>query len=153
MTTSCRSAGTASSANPRAEIVGYLYEYAALVSLDLLAELGEATAIYLESDPHLEMHDLLCYVRLMETEALPVQRRHETDIAEARAAAVNSLVAQCATAWAGSGLQPLTVVDSEVALCRSAGRCDPRQPGLSGAAAGRRRRVGAQLVVVWHVQR
>lgn len=97
-------------ANPRAEIVGYLYEHAALVSLDLLAELGEATAIYLESDPHLEMHDLLCYVRLMETEALPVAQRER--ILPKLAAAVDSLVARDPRAWAEYGLQPLTVVDS-----------------------------------------
>lgn len=100
-------------ANPRAEIVGYLYEQAALVPPDLLDELGEATALYLEGDPQLEMHDLLCYVRLVETAALPAALRGR--MMPKLAAVVDSLVARDAAAWANYGLQPLTVVASPTA--------------------------------------
>ena len=97
-------------ANPRAEIVGYLYEHAALVPGELLKQLGEATASYLESDPRLEMHDLLCYVRLVETDAVPEALRGR--LLAKLAGAVDSMVARDPAAWAEYGLQPLTVVDS-----------------------------------------
>lgn len=97
-------------ANPRAEIVGYLVEYAELVPPELLAELGEAVVVHLDANPHLDMHDLLCYIRLMETEALPAALREH--LLPKLAAAVDTAVARDATAWAEYGLQPLTVVSS-----------------------------------------
>lgn len=97
-------------ANPRAEIVGYLYEHAALVPGDMLNQLGEATASYLEGDPHLEMHDLLCYVRLVETDALPEALRSR--LLAKLTGVVDAMVARDPSAWAEYGLQPLTVVDS-----------------------------------------
>lgn len=97
-------------ANPRAEIVGYLYEYAKLVPPELLAELGEAVVTYLVANPQPDMHDLLCYVRLVETTALPDALRGR--MLPLLSAAVDATVARDASAWAEYGLQPLTVVSS-----------------------------------------
>ena len=59
-------------ANPRAEIVGYLFEYPNLSPASLGKDLGEAVALYLETFAEkVETHDLLCYVRLVQTPALP----------------------------------------------------------------------------------
>ena len=97
-------------ANPRAEIVGYLYEYAELVPPELLAELGEAVVTHLVANPQPDMHDLLCYVRLVETDALPDGLRGR--MLPLLSAAVDATVARDASAWAEYGLQPLTVVSS-----------------------------------------
>ena len=97
-------------ANPRAEIVGYLYEYASLVPQELRDQLGEAAASYIEGDPHLEMHDLLCYIRLVETDTLPETLRKR--MMAKLVGAVDEMVARDPAAWAEYGLQPLTVVNS-----------------------------------------
>jgi hypothetical protein len=59
-------------ANPRAEVVGYFYDYAGLVPADLLAKLTAAVLAHLETLPdQMDMYDMLCYIRLAETERLP----------------------------------------------------------------------------------
>ncbi|HRX03652.1 MAG: hypothetical protein M9927_20240 [Anaerolineae bacterium] len=97
-------------ANPRAEIVGYLVAYAALVPPELLTELGAAVVAHLEANPQPEMHDLLCYIRLVETEALPGALRER--MLPLLSAVIDETVARDASAWAEYGLQPLTVVSS-----------------------------------------
>ena len=97
-------------ANPRAEIVGYLYEYAELVPPELLAELGEAVTAHLEANPQPDMHGLLCYVRLVETDALPHALRDR--MLPLLSTAIDTTVARDAAAWSEYGLQPLTVVSS-----------------------------------------
>ncbi len=63
-------------ANPRAEIVGYLFDYAELVPAEMRERLLTAVITFLEDlDRDLEMHELLCYVRLVETESLPEDAR------------------------------------------------------------------------------
>ena len=58
--------------NPRAEIVGYLHEFSDGVPTKLLTTLIAAVLEHLESLPdEMEMHDVLCCVRLAETETLP----------------------------------------------------------------------------------
>ena len=58
--------------NPRAEIVGYLHEFGDGVPTELLNTLTAAVLEHLDALPdEMEMHDVLCFVRLAETKALP----------------------------------------------------------------------------------
>jgi hypothetical protein len=63
-------------ANPRAEIVGYLFDYAQLCPADLRHDLLATTIDYLANlNGSLKMHELLCYARLVETRNLPEPAR------------------------------------------------------------------------------
>lgn len=98
-------------ANPRAEIVGYLYDYAGLVPAELLETLGQATAAHLERQPDkMEMHDLLCYIRLAETEHLPPALRSR--IMPQLQRTVEATVERDPAAWQAYGLPPLAVVST-----------------------------------------
>ncbi len=58
--------------NPRAEIVGYLHEFSDGVPTKLLKTLTASVLEHLDFLPdEMEMHDVLCCVRLAGTEALP----------------------------------------------------------------------------------
>ena len=96
-------------ANPRAEIIGYLYEYAELVPGELLETLGPAALAHLEQLPDkMDMHDLLCYVRLAETKTLPEPMRER--MMDKLRRAVGVTVERDPAAWKTYGLQPLAVV-------------------------------------------
>ena len=95
--------------NPRAEIVGYLHEFSDSVPTKLLTTLTAAVLEHLESLPdEMEMHDVLCCVRLAETEALP--NRDKVWAKLARAATQG--VARNAEALTGYVLKPLWLVPS-----------------------------------------
>lgn len=97
--------------NPRAEIVGYLHEYAGLVPAELRQELTTAVLDHLLALSHpLEMHDLLCYVRLAETVALPNAVRQT--IWQKLEQTIGTAVAHTPSEWANYGLKPLTVISS-----------------------------------------
>ena len=58
--------------NPRVEIVGYLHDYSAQVPTKMLETLTTAVFVHLDSLPdEIEMHDIICFVSLAETPALP----------------------------------------------------------------------------------
>ncbi len=98
-------------ANPRAAIVGFLHDYAALVYPDFLAQVTALTLTCLETAPDkMEMHDLLCYVTLAETENLP-QAQKEQAQSKLRQVAAHSLEMNPA-AWGGYGLLPLGVISA-----------------------------------------
>lgn len=97
--------------NPRAEIIGYLHEYAGLVPAELRQELTTAVLDHLQTLTHpLEMHDLLCYVRLAETKQLP--QALQQAIWQKLEQTVGTAVAHTPEEWANYGLKPLTVVSS-----------------------------------------
>ncbi len=98
-------------ANPRAEILGYLYDYAELVPSALIQEITEAVLSHLTSQPdEMEMHDLLCYVRLLETSSLPEAVR--APLLRKLEVVVARTVAREPADWEHYGLQPLSVVAS-----------------------------------------
>ena len=98
-------------ANPRAEILGYLYDYAELVPHALIQELTEAIISHLASQPDaMEMHDLLCYLRLLETRSLPEAVR--TPLLRKLQVVVDRTVAREPADWEHYGLQPLSVISS-----------------------------------------
>jgi hypothetical protein len=57
--------------NPNAEALGYFYEYQSIVHLEYKELLLERAVGYLNSVQELEMHEILCYIRL--SERLPVE--------------------------------------------------------------------------------
>ena len=62
--------------NPRAEIVGYLWDYAAWVPSGMARKLTGAVFEHVDAHPlDIEMHELLCLIRLAETPALPAEDR------------------------------------------------------------------------------
>ena len=95
-------------ANPRAEILGYLYDYAELVPSELIQELTREVVDHLERLPDaMEMHDLLCYLRLAQTEALPAWVRERIMVKLTRA--VQQVVARGPERWEQYGLRPVQV--------------------------------------------
>lgn len=97
--------------NPRAEIVGYFLDYGRLVPQELRDTLLEAVVAHLMVHPdEMEMHDLLCYVRLAETAALPPQTR--AAILPKLERVVVAAVATERSAWEAYGLKPVTVADT-----------------------------------------
>ena len=95
--------------NPRAEIVGYLHEFSDGVPPELLNTLTAAVLEHLESLPdEMEMHDVLCCVRLAETESLPNRDKIWAKLARA---AVQG-VARNAEELTGYVLKPLWLVPS-----------------------------------------
>ncbi len=95
--------------NPRAEIVGYLHEFSDRVPTQLLKQLITAVLEHLESRPDkMEMHDILCFAKLAETETLP--NRKEVWEKLARAAAPR--IARNADQLTGYVLKPLWLVSS-----------------------------------------
>jgi len=98
-------------ANPRAEIVGYLLDYADLVPKNLPERLLKAVVSHLEALPDdMEMHDLLCYVRLAETRAMLEDAR--TKVTQKLRKAIDRVVARKPSDWRKYGPKPLFVVSS-----------------------------------------
>lgn len=98
-------------ANPRAEIVGYLFDYPQLVPAQMRELLLTAVVAYLENlADKLEMHELLCYRRLVETSNLPAEAR--VRLLELLQPMVLSAVELDPNAWDSYGLQPLQVAPS-----------------------------------------
>jgi hypothetical protein len=95
--------------NPRAEIVGYLLDYADLVPNKLGKSLLAAVLAHLETlNGEIEMHDLLCYLRLLATKTLPENER--IVLYKQLRPVVESTVSRDAAAWSQYGLKPLVVV-------------------------------------------
>ncbi|MCP4405848.1 MAG: hypothetical protein GY801_52190 [bacterium] len=58
-------------ANPRAEILGYLYEYQSITPSELRETLLDDILTRLNDSDSLEMHEVRCFVRLLESPNLP----------------------------------------------------------------------------------
>ena len=97
-------------ANPRAEIVGYLHDYAELVPDALKNRLTEAMLAHIERHADgIQMFDLHCYVRLLETTKLPPAVR--TSLMDKLGPVVDRLVATDAAEWDKYVLALLEIVD------------------------------------------
>ncbi len=111
--------------NPRVEIVGYLHDYSALVPPALVETLTAAVFAHLDSLPdEMEMHDVLCFASLAQTEALPRSLRER--IWAKVAAAAERGVAREREQLSGYVLRPLDVAPSPDA---------PLAAGLADAVA------------------
>ena len=95
--------------NPRAEIVGYLHEFSDGVPTQLLNPLATVVLEHLDSlADKMEMHDLLCFARLAETEVLPDRDKIWEKLARAAAPHVTRNAEQLT----GYVLKPLWLVSS-----------------------------------------
>jgi hypothetical protein len=90
--------------NPFIEIVGYLHDYASLVPDELLREVDELTISRLDTVKN-EMHDLMCWYRLLETPSLLDSVREQ--ITEVLSPIVDGAVERDTEKWGEYGLFPL----------------------------------------------
>lgn len=97
--------------NPRAEILGYLYDYSEHFPADMRQTLTEGVVNHLLNEPDtMEMHDLLCCLRLAETKSLP--EAVKTALMTKLIRVVQQAVQRDSAQWRGYGLPPLAVVNS-----------------------------------------
>ncbi len=97
--------------NPRAEIVGYLHDYAELVPEALRNQLTREVVVYLHTHgDEIGMFDVLCYVRFAATSSLPGATR--VQVIEALKPIVDRLVVKDPAKWEAYVLTPLEVVTS-----------------------------------------
>jgi hypothetical protein len=97
------------SLNPTAEILGYLYDYADAIPPELIASVTAKVMATVQQSDRLEMHDLLCCLRLGQTATLP------HSVAEPLMARLKVLVPQTVdtepASWVTYGLRPLQVIE------------------------------------------
>lgn len=100
-------------ANPRAEIVGILYDYPNLFPESLCQDLTQAVFAHLKTyvNDEMEMHELLCYIRLLESKGLPPEAYG--DLQAKLTPFVEKAVSRNPADWGGYGLTPLAVVTSK----------------------------------------
>ena len=98
------------SLNPTAEILGYLYDYQTRVPGEVFALLFDRVLTYLSGLKEIKMHDLLCCLRLFQTENLPTAIREPLNQMLGRL--IPASVASNPEEWSGYSLRPLQVVDS-----------------------------------------
>ena len=95
--------------NPRAEVLGYLYDYPEHFPAEMRQQATDAVVGYLLDEANaLEMHDLYCAIRLYETETLP--EAIKAPLLERLKRVADKLVARDPAAWLEYGLQPLGIV-------------------------------------------
>jgi len=98
-------------ANPRPEMLGYLHDYRELVPESILSSLTEDVISHLDKLPEaIEMHDLLCYSRLIQTKSLPENARAR--MLPRLKEAADLTVATDASQLAGYGLKPIVLAPS-----------------------------------------
>ncbi|HEX2908793.1 MAG TPA: hypothetical protein VHO69_18120 [Phototrophicaceae bacterium] len=97
--------------NPRAEIAGYVNEYAGYFPAEMRQSLTQSVldTLFSQGDA-LEMHDLLCYLRFYETVQLPDHLRGP--LLEKLKHIVNNTVARDPEQWKNYGLPPLAVISA-----------------------------------------
>jgi len=101
--------------NPRAEIVGYLHDYPKRVPAELRESLLQAAIGHLEAQgTSLEMHDILCTLRLAESKGLPAGARQT--LIGLLTPVVDRAVVRDPARWGDYGLMPVEVVYSPDAL-------------------------------------
>jgi hypothetical protein len=100
-----------SKSNPCAEIAGYLNEYAQNFPQTMRENVTQSVTNHLLNHPdHMEMHDLLCYIRLSESPNLPEDTRSK--LLGKLKRIVDNTVERNPEAWKNYGLPPLAVIAS-----------------------------------------
>jgi hypothetical protein len=100
-----------SKSNPRAEIAGYLNEYPQHFPDEMRETVTRSVVDYLLDQPdQLEMHDLMCYIRLSETPNLSDNTRQT--LLEKLKCVVANTVEHDPEKWKNYGLPPLSVIAS-----------------------------------------
>ena len=94
--------------NPRAEIVGYMYQWPGYFADDLRNELTNDVFELVCAADSMEMHDLLVVERMVHTRAFP--RVKYKDAVERFYALAESTISTDPAEWSEYGLTPLTVI-------------------------------------------
>jgi len=102
------------SLNPSAEILGYLYDCQRYVASDIISLVSDRVISYLSGLEKIEMHELLCCLRLLRTETLPKDTRDQ--IRRKLTYLIDGTVACDPTHWEGYSLRPLQVVNDPGSL-------------------------------------
>lgn len=97
------------SLNPTAEILGYLYDYRERVPGDILSLVSDRVIGRLSDLEKIDMHELLCCLRLLQTKTLPEEVRER--IRQKLTRLIEGAVACDPAQWKGYSLRPLQVVD------------------------------------------
>jgi hypothetical protein len=98
-------------ANPGAEIVGYLWHYSTLVDEEFLDQRTETTLSHLESlATQMDMHDLLCYLSLLESNNLPDGERIQIGLKLLQAS--SEIVTRDPDKWSTYSVKPLWLAPS-----------------------------------------
>jgi hypothetical protein len=98
------------SLNPTAEILGYLFDYPAKVEHDVISAVSGRVLRALSDLAKIEMHDLLCCLRLFQTTTLPPEYRGQL-FARIKVL-MKDTIACDPEQWEGYSLRPLQVVHS-----------------------------------------
>ena len=96
------------SLNPTAEILGYLYDHRSKVPADVLRRVSDAVVENISNRTTLEMHEILCCLRLLETHDLP--SGVSEPVFHILSKTVRATVVTDPSAWKGYGLRPLQVI-------------------------------------------
>jgi hypothetical protein len=97
------------SLNPTAECLGYLYEYPAHASPELLTGLSDKILTYLAGQDTLAMHDFLCCKRWAETPGLDADMRSR--LLDELGRLLEGVVCRDPAAWPGYVLRPVQVAE------------------------------------------
>ncbi len=109
------------SLNPTAEILGYLYDYLGEQQSAVLSKVSQRVINQLSGVQQLEMHELLCCLRLLQTKRL--LEEIERPVLQKLIQLVDGTISTDPKQWKGYGLRPLQVVDH------------PESPFLAGLEA------------------
>jgi len=106
------------SLNPTAELLGYLYDYLGEAYRDILSLVSEQVISNITSRNKIEMHDLLCCLRLLQTKSLPTEV--DRPVRQKVLQLIDSTLTSDPAQWKNYNLRPLQVVD------------DPGSPFMTG---------------------
>lgn len=109
------------SLNPTAEILGYLYDYRDRVPAHILSLVAGRVISHLSGQKDIRMHDLLCCLRLLQTQDLPEEVREP--IGRELTPRIDRVVVYDPARWKEYGLRPVQVVQ------------DPGSPWMAGREA------------------
>jgi hypothetical protein len=95
--------------NPTAEILGYLYDYQLEANNDVLSAASDRVVSSLSGLEEIEMHELLCCLRLLQTKNLPqeIDQRIRPQLVQL----IDRTVSYDPLQWKAYGLRPVQVVD------------------------------------------
>lgn len=105
------------SLNPTAELLGYIYDYPGSVPntvIELISNRVLSEVVGLEK---IEMHDLLCCLRLLKTESLSEAFRDQLQSKISNL--INDTICRDEESWKSYSLRPLQVVDSPQSIFAS----------------------------------
>jgi hypothetical protein len=97
------------SLNPTAELLGYLYDYLGKSHREILSPVSEQVVRHLSGLEKIEMHDLLCCLRLLETKTLPLDI--DRPVRQKLLQLIDATLTTDPAQWKEYNLRPLQVVD------------------------------------------